>query len=1110
MELKHPTAGPTFFRTYSRRTANGRESYADVCDRTTKGLAEIGKFTQQEYDLVYSMMRELKVLPSGRWMWVGGTDWIKKPENFYSAYNCSSTNVTDIESFGLMMALGMMGCGTGAVLEEKYISQLPPVRNSLQVQVVGKPGQHLVRLEETLIEASETFGFLEIEITVGDSRQGWVDSMLTILQLAFRDFGSDRRIKVTVDISSVRPDGTPIKGFGGVANPIQLSGMYTRLAAVLNRYVERQLDYEGVCLLLDEVAVTIVAGNVRRYAGMRQFDASARLLKQNLWQQDEHGNWRIDPERDALRMSNHTRVYHRKPSLEECIEAVRSQYYSGEGAIQYAPEAIARANADLLRTDADKRGFLNSYETTKGRNFLISKTPVDIEAFELDHRLERMGLNPCGEILGSNFLCVSGDTPLLTRCGMYNIAEIVGSEVEIWNGKQWSKVTPFQTGTNRKLYRVKFGDGTYIDATENHKWFVKDRFTSKYKEVKTSELMSVSRYAIHTEPFRIDYQNEGIDVGEKWAYTLGVAVGDGTVDYAGKACIVLFHEQKMALQVEGYRRPMQGASITSVRDRISKLDFTGDFLRRLKTDADSLNVIASWSKKCILQFVAGLADTDGSNTHANGIRIYISGYERARKIYLLLLKCGIRSSVNLMSPKGTVTNKGTRSEDMYYLQITECAEIPCQRLDISKGKSAKFKGKWQVVKSVEELPGLHSTYCVEEREYHKVVFNGTLTGNCNLSEVHLNQLDPLNLEEQKQAFAAGALSVAALLHHEFVDERFRVSRELDPIVGVSFTGLFDFFVNAFGTGWLRWWEAGRPVDWDYLSYQEVANLYAIAATLGIPKLGIPNYDEVWDDCDAQLFLELEKRYFQFWKDCVREKLYDYCDRHNLKRPNRYTTTQPAGTKSLLTGASSGWHPPKAQRYIRRITMAAYDPVALACLDYGYSIVPSQSCKDEFGNLLNDPYDPRVGEWLVEIPVEVPWANLPGADKIDISKFSAAAQFNFYMQGQRFWAGHNQSGTIELRENEIEPLATLIHDSIQNDEGYVSCALLARFDASETFPRLPFEPISKERYSELQQQVLNRRKSEDFQSLLEQYDKGWNKDQGVTGCDSDKCMLGGSK
>ena len=55
-----------------------------------------------------------------------------------------------------------------------------------------------------------------------------------------------------------------------------------------------------------------------------------------------------------------------------------------------------------------------------------------------------------------------------------------------------------------------------------------------------------------------------------------------------------------------------------------------------------------------------------------------------------------------------------------------------------------------------------------------------------------------------------AIAVACLLNHRFEVERYRQSRAWDPIVGVSFTGLFDFFVHAFGTPWLRWWEAGRP------------------------------------------------------------------------------------------------------------------------------------------------------------------------------------------------------------------------------------------------------------------------------------------------------------
>ena len=56
---------------------------------------------------------------------------------------------------------------------------------------------------------------------------------------------------------------------------------------------------------------------VSNSAGMRQFNSDDTLgatAKDNLWQQDENGSWRIDPERDALRMSNHTRVFHKKPT----------------------------------------------------------------------------------------------------------------------------------------------------------------------------------------------------------------------------------------------------------------------------------------------------------------------------------------------------------------------------------------------------------------------------------------------------------------------------------------------------------------------------------------------------------------------------------------------------------------------------------------------------------------------------------------------------------------------------------------------------------------------------------------------------------------------------
>ncbi len=176
------------------------------------------------------------------------------------------------------------------------------------------------------------------------------------------------------------------------------------------------------------------------------------------------------------------------------------------------------------------------------------------------------------------------------------------------------------------------------------------------------------------------------------------------------------------------------------------------------------------------------------------------------------------------------------------------------------------------------------------------------------------------------------------------------------------------------------------------------------------------------------------------------------------------------------------------------------------MDYGYTVVPSQSDKDEQGRLLDDPFDPRCTEWLVEIPTEVSWANLPGADAVEINGFSALAQFDFYMQVQKHYTAHNTSATIEFREHEIEPLANALHQTIENGDGYISAALLARFDANATFPRLPFEPIDAQTYETLQEEVVKRQLSSNFFEALQRYDQGDLIEAGPAGCDSDKCLL----
>ncbi|WP_442936008.1 LAGLIDADG family homing endonuclease [Nostoc sp.] len=257
-----PAANPVFFRTYSRRTKAGlRETWDEVCDRTLLGLVELGKLTQEEAATLDKMQRNLKAMPSGRWLWVGGTDWITKPKNFSGAYNCTSTNLEDWSAFGLMMDLAMMGCGTGAVLEPQFINQLPPIRNQLNVTVKGEigstPVQQRREYTETHIEGNN------VTIHVGDSREGWVESYQALLELS-TDEQFSAEVEVLVDISDVRKAGETLNGFGGVANPVKLPGLYQRCASILNKALGRQLNSVESCLLIDQAAVTIVAGNIRR------------------------------------------------------------------------------------------------------------------------------------------------------------------------------------------------------------------------------------------------------------------------------------------------------------------------------------------------------------------------------------------------------------------------------------------------------------------------------------------------------------------------------------------------------------------------------------------------------------------------------------------------------------------------------------------------------------------------------------------------------------------------------------------------------------------------------------------------------------------------------
>ena len=66
-----PSADVVFYRTYSRRTDDGlRENWAETIERTITDISKLGRFTDEQTQLVMDQALSQHTMPSGRWLWV--------------------------------------------------------------------------------------------------------------------------------------------------------------------------------------------------------------------------------------------------------------------------------------------------------------------------------------------------------------------------------------------------------------------------------------------------------------------------------------------------------------------------------------------------------------------------------------------------------------------------------------------------------------------------------------------------------------------------------------------------------------------------------------------------------------------------------------------------------------------------------------------------------------------------------------------------------------------------------------------------------------------------------------------------------------------------------
>lgn len=292
--------------------------------------------------------------------------------------------------------------------------------------------------------------------------------------------------------------------------------------------------------------------------------------------------------------------------------------------------------------------------------------------------------------LESYELCVSSDTMIQTKTGIFKIIDIVGKEVEVWNGEAWSKVTPRQTGSNRLLRKVTLSDGSTLLATPNHKWSIKNK--KEYSEVETDSLMHG-------------------DILETFSLPV--------IDSSGNLPQIKKSDDKKYVELLG----RLAAGDNTVRAELDTV-YKQEFLDSLAHQSDDLpSEILTLGTELSAMFLHGWAVTRGIVSVRENLVVLLGSTNRLR-------------SAQLIARRAQQNNTLLEADSLSVNSI--CGLLA----KICGGKTAKPTKCEQHVVSVDAVAGTHDTYCFSESKRHRGVFNNVLTHQCNLVETFpVNNVD---------------------------------------------------------------------------------------------------------------------------------------------------------------------------------------------------------------------------------------------------------------------------------------------------------------------------------------------------------------------------------
>jgi ribonucleoside-diphosphate reductase alpha chain/ribonucleoside-triphosphate reductase len=367
-----------FIRTYSRfiEELGRREYWRETVLRVVEYSLSLDTVTpledkRKEAEALFDMMFNLRGFPAGRTLWIGGTEITKT--NGTANFNCSFGTTDSISKFAECFYMLMVGAGYGFSVESQYINQLPIFYSGKKLINKDYTYNKYTKVENTTIEFYSNSKFInELEyaennlyilsdlkyltipenanranIIVGDSRIGWVNTLRLLITL----LTNPNITEIELDYDYVRPEGTPLKTFGGRASGhIALQNLLRRVITIVDELNGSGKLSSVQCLdILNSIGIAVIVGGTRRSSQLALGDVQDNLFitaKKDLWNDESLVDKRV-----TRVMSNNSVTLYENPGLEYFQELMESVRTSGEPGIYSIGNAQKRVDKSRLGTN---------------------------------------------------------------------------------------------------------------------------------------------------------------------------------------------------------------------------------------------------------------------------------------------------------------------------------------------------------------------------------------------------------------------------------------------------------------------------------------------------------------------------------------------------------------------------------------------------------------------------------------------------------------------------------------------------------------------------------------------------------------------------------------